>query len=63
MPVIIEKVDWPIWLGEGDAAALMRPAPENVLRIWPVDTRVGNVKNDGPDLLEVRTPNVGGAVL
>ena len=34
MPVIIEKVDWPIWLGEaaGDFAALMRPAPENALR-------------------------------
>ena len=65
MPVIIEKVDWPVWLGEteGDVAALMRPAPENALRIWPVDKRVGNVKNDGPDLLEVRTPNVGGALL
>jgi hypothetical protein len=23
-----------------------------VLRVWPVDKKVGNVKNDGPELLE-----------
>ena len=65
MPVIIEKVDWPVWLGEaeGDVAALMRPAPEDALRVWPVDKRVGNVKNNGPELLEVHTPKVGGELL
>src|ERR1700760_1022134 len=54
MPVIIDKADWPLWLGEveGDPAALLRPAPEDVLRLWPVDKKVGNVRNDGPDLLE-----------
>jgi putative SOS response-associated peptidase YedK len=54
MPVIIEKADWPVWLGEpkGDVAALMRPALNDVLRVWPVDKRVGNVRNDGPELLE-----------
>ncbi len=54
MPVIIEPADWPIWLGEteGDVGALLRPAPEDVLRVWPVDKKVGNVKNDGPELLE-----------
>jgi putative SOS response-associated peptidase YedK len=59
MPVIIEKADWPLWLGEaeGDPAALLRPAPEDVLRLWPVDKKVGNVRNDGPDLIEpIREP-------
>ncbi len=54
MPVIIERTDWPLWLGEveGDAATLLRPAPEGVLRLWPVDRKVGNVRNDGPELIE-----------
>jgi putative SOS response-associated peptidase YedK len=53
MPVILEAADWPIWLGEqpGDARTLLRPSPEDVLRLWQVDKRVGNVRNDGPDLL------------
>jgi putative SOS response-associated peptidase YedK len=58
MPVILEASDWPGWLGETeiDAATLLRPSPEGVLRLWPVDKRVGNVRNDGPDLLtEVAT--------
>jgi putative SOS response-associated peptidase YedK len=41
MPVIIERADWSVWLGEaaGDPSALLRPAPEDVLRFWPVDKR------------------------
>jgi putative SOS response-associated peptidase YedK len=32
--VIVERADWLVWLGEveGDPAALLRPAPNNVLR-------------------------------
>jgi putative SOS response-associated peptidase YedK len=54
MPVIIEKADWPRWLGEveGDPATLLRPAAEDVLRLWPVHKKVGNVHNDGPQLIE-----------
>ena len=54
MPVIIEKADWPVWLGgaEGDPAALLCPAPNDVLRVWQVDKKVGNVRNDGPDLIK-----------
>jgi putative SOS response-associated peptidase YedK len=53
VPVIIEKADWPVWLGEveGDVPGLLRPAPEAVLRLWLADKRVGNVKNNGPALL------------
>ena len=41
MPVILERADWPVWLGEeeGDVAALLRPAGEDVLRVWPVDRK------------------------
>jgi putative SOS response-associated peptidase YedK len=58
MPVILEQADWPLWLCEADSDAemLLRPAPEGVLRIWPVDKRVGNVRNDGPELLEPEIP-------
>ena len=65
MPVIIEKADWPLWLGEaeGDVTALMRPAQEDVLRVWPVDKRVGSVKNNGPELLEPHAPEVSRPLL
>jgi putative SOS response-associated peptidase YedK len=54
MPVIIEKADWPVWLGEaeGEAAGLLRSAPNDALRVWQVDKKVGNVRNDGPDLIK-----------
>jgi putative SOS response-associated peptidase YedK len=53
MPVILEQADWPVWLGEldGDHAALLRPAPDGLLRVWPVDRRVGSPRNNGPELL------------
>jgi len=53
MPVIIERTDWPIWLGEedGDATALLRPFPADRLRVWQVARTVNNVRNDGPELL------------
>lgn len=54
MPVIVERADWPVWLGEveGDAPALLRPLAEGVLKVWPVGKAVGQVRNDGPGLLE-----------
>ena len=34
MPVIVQREDWPLWLGEvdGEVAALLRPAAKDVLR-------------------------------
>jgi putative SOS response-associated peptidase YedK len=54
MPVILEPRDWPVWLGEaeGEYAALLRSAPDGLLRVWPVDRRVGSPRNNGPELLE-----------
>jgi len=54
IPVILEKQDWPVWLGEveGDHVALMQPAPDGLLRTWQVDRRVGSPRNNGLELLE-----------
>lgn len=57
MPVILPKPAWPLWLGEAAARpdellALLRPYPAELMRAYPVDPRVGNVKNDEPSLLE-----------
>ena len=35
---------------------LIRPAAENVVRVWPIGTTVGKVKNGGAKLLEPATP-------
>jgi len=54
MPVILEEADWDHWLDAGATGgeALMRPAAEDVLELFPVSTRVGSVRNDGPDLIQ-----------
>src|SRR3954470_5978332 len=54
--VIVQSDDWPLWLGEQPGSApelkgLLRPYPER-LDIWPVDKRIGNVKNESADLIE-----------
>ena len=53
MPVILEPADWPLWLGQetGDYAALLRPAPADTVRLWPVSRAVNSVRNNGPELL------------
>ena len=49
--------NWPIWLGEVTAdpdrlKGLLASYPANNMVIWPVDRRVGNVKNNDPSLIE-----------
>jgi putative SOS response-associated peptidase YedK len=55
MPVILDETDWAKWLGElpGDEdelLALLKPCRDEVLKIWPVNRIVGNVKHKGPEL-------------
>ena len=55
MPVILVEIDWSKWLGEEPASkqellALLKP-PDEALKIWPVDRMVGNVRNNGPQLI------------
>jgi putative SOS response-associated peptidase YedK len=54
MPVIIDPTDMEIWLGDdADATAeLMRPAPNDVRRVWRAPRTVNDVRRDGPELLE-----------
>lgn len=62
MPVILGPENWAAWLGETDATpdelvALLKPFPPERMRAWPVDRRVGNVKNQGEGLdAEVPVP-------
>ena len=56
MPVILAEFDWPKWLGEELASeqellGLLKPCPDEALKIWPVDKMVGNVRNNGPRLI------------
>jgi putative SOS response-associated peptidase YedK len=56
MPVILAESDWPKWLGEEPATedeliAMLKPCPDEALKIWPVDKAVGNVKNKGPQFV------------
>jgi putative SOS response-associated peptidase YedK len=58
MPVILPEATWPAWLGEtptgpDELRASLKPLPPDQLEVWPVDRRVGNVKNEGPDLARI----------
>lgn len=54
MPVVLEPDAWDLWTkGETEAAAaLMKPANEDVLVSRTVSKAVGNVKNNFPESLE-----------
>jgi putative SOS response-associated peptidase YedK len=52
--VVLERGDWPLWLGEAGhgAAVLMRPSAEGVLTCHRVDVRVNSSRAEGPELIE-----------
>ena len=57
MPVVLAPEAWPVWLGEEPAdvpelKALLVPYPSEDMVAWPVNTRVGNVKNNDASLVE-----------
>lgn len=56
MPCILAEADWSAWLGEvpvdpPDRLALLRPCPNAWCDVWPVDNRVGNVRNKGREII------------
>jgi len=63
MPVILAPRDYDRWLDPGDPARppidLLRPFPAEEMRAWPVSDRVGNVRNNDPQLLEEPQPDLG----
>jgi putative SOS response-associated peptidase YedK len=55
MPVLLAPGSWAQWLGEtpateSDLKAMLNPYPGEAMTFWPVDRRVGNVRNNSPDL-------------
>lgn len=56
MPVILEPRDYDRWLDPEDPQRppvdLLRPYPAGKMHAWPVNERVGNVRNDDATLLE-----------
>ncbi len=56
MPVIIDAKDFETWLSPrtppDEAAALLKPAPSEMLAYTPVSTRVNSADNDDAGLLE-----------
>lgn len=58
MPVILEPKDYERWLEPTPAERLpidlLRPFPAERMIAWPVNSRVGNVRNNDPELLAPR---------
>jgi len=57
MPAVLKPDAWRAWLGEQpatvrDLKAVLAPYPSAEMICWPVSTRVGNVKNNDPSLIE-----------
>jgi putative SOS response-associated peptidase YedK len=57
MPVILAESDWPKSSGEEltteeELLALLKPCADEMLKIWPVNKAVGNVKNKGANLVQ-----------
>ena len=57
MPVILEATALDPWLDpdnhdRDELEAMVRASPLETLHHYPVDLRVGNVRNDGPELVE-----------
>ena len=56
MPVILDPADWARWLGEetaskDDLLGLLKPAPDDTMRAYPISARVNSPKFDDESLL------------
>ena len=61
MPAMLDARDWDLWLDrdvtESEAvASLLIPAPDDLLELWPVSTRVNSTRHDDPALIEREDP-------
>lgn len=54
MPLIIDERDRAAWMdpANGQPDALLKPYPHERMNVWPVDKAVGNVRSQGPKLIE-----------
>jgi putative SOS response-associated peptidase YedK len=53
MPVVLDNADIHSWLNGSGGTELLRPAPEDRLRMWPVSRRVNKTGtgDDDPTLI------------
>lgn len=52
MPVILHPEDYERWLSfEPDPFDLLEPFPAELMRMWPIDRKVGRPANNTPDIL------------
>jgi len=61
MPVMLARDEWDRWLDrdmtDGEAVAdLLRPAPDDLLELWPVSPRVNSARVDDERLIEREDP-------
>jgi putative SOS response-associated peptidase YedK len=61
MPVMLDRDAWDRWLDrdltDGEAVVdLLRPAPDDLLELWPVSPRVNSARNDDERLIEREDP-------
>jgi putative SOS response-associated peptidase YedK len=64
-PVVLEREVWDHWLDAeitdgGELGSLLRPTVAGTLVRHPVGQEVGNVRNDGPELIEAVVPEGDG---
>ena len=53
MPAILAPGDYTRWLSdEPDPRDLLRPFPADLMRMWPISTRVNKPENDDPSIIE-----------
>jgi putative SOS response-associated peptidase YedK len=53
MPVVLAPNDYARWLGEElDPRDLMRPFPAELMRMWPISTRVNKPENNDSLIIE-----------
>lgn len=61
MPVMLPADGWDAWLDRdlrdpGALVGLLRPAPDELLELWPVSARVNSARNDDETLIEREDP-------
>lgn len=54
MPLMLKPENWDAWLGTPAKrlALLAKPFPAEETKMWPASRAVGNVRNEGPALVE-----------
>jgi putative SOS response-associated peptidase YedK len=53
MPAILGRADYDRWLSdESDPRDLLRPFPSELMRMWPISTRVNKPENDEASILD-----------